>query len=55
MQDKFPRARMDMYMTVLEDDGGALATAITCGALALSNANIEMYDIVIGASLVRRF
>lgn len=52
--DKFPKARMDVFITVLEDDGSALAAAITCSSAALINAGIELYDTVVAAS-VRQF
>lgn len=48
---KFPKTRVDIFITILEDDGGALACALTSASLALSNAGIEMYDLVIGCSL----
>lgn len=37
---------------VIEDDGSALACALTCASLALANGSIPMYDLVIGSSLV---
>lgn len=38
---------------VIENDGSPLAAALTCASLALANASIPMYDIVIGASVVK--
>jgi exosome complex component MTR3 len=49
--DKFPKARIDVFLMVLEDDGCALATAISCASLALSDAAVEMFDLVVGSTL----
>lgn len=54
MMDKFPKAQVDVYAYVLENDGGALAAAITAASLALTDASIEMYDMV-AACNVRLF
>ena len=35
----------------MEDDGSALAAAITCASLSLANAEIEMKDLVAGCTL----
>ena len=40
---------------VIENDGSALAAALTCASLALASASIPMYDLVIGASVVIGF
>ncbi|CAE1138284.1 MTR3 [Acanthosepion pharaonis] len=48
---KFPKAQVNVYATVLENDGSALAAAITCASVALAYAGIEMYDLVLSASL----
>ena len=37
---------------VLENHGSALAASFTCASLALSDASIPMYDLVVGASMV---
>lgn len=49
--DKFPKARMDVYVTVLENDGSALAAALSAASVALADAGVEMYDLVVGCSL----
>ncbi|XP_064652214.1 exosome complex component MTR3-like [Lineus longissimus] len=49
--DKYPKSVVDVFVTVLENDGSALAAAITCAAVALADAEIEMYDVVIGCCL----
>lgn len=48
--DSFPKSEVDVYVTVLEHDGSVLAAAITCASLALADAGIEMYDMVVGCS-----
>lgn len=36
---------------VLENGGSVLAHAVTCASLALADAGIEMYDLVLGCSI----
>lgn len=48
---KIPKSQVDIFVTVLEDDGSALSAAITCASVAVANAGIEMYDVVIGCSV----
>ncbi|XP_021367728.1 exosome complex component MTR3-like [Mizuhopecten yessoensis] len=48
---KFPKAQVDIYVTVLQNDGSALAAAITCASVALANAGVDMYDLVAGCSV----
>jgi len=51
--EKFPKAQVDIYITVLENDGSALSAGIICSSLALGEAGIEMYDLVSSCSLVQ--
>jgi len=51
MLEKFPKARMDVFVTVLQDDGSTLAGAICAASAALADAAIDMYDLVAGCSL----
>lgn len=51
-QHEFPNFQVDIYVLVLENDGGCLAAAITCAGLALADAHVPMYDLVTAASLV---
>lgn len=44
---------MDVHILVLQDDGSSLAAAITCSGLALADAAVPMYDLVVGATKVR--
>ena len=37
---------------VLENSGSAVAASLTCASLALADASIPMYDLVVGASAV---
>lgn len=48
---EFPNFQVDVYALVLENDGSALAAAITCAALALADASVPMYDLVVAATL----
>ncbi|KXS13770.1 hypothetical protein M427DRAFT_58361 [Gonapodya prolifera JEL478] len=46
------RSAVDVFVTVLEEDGvqASVASAITCASVALADAGIELYDLVIGCS-----
>jgi len=46
MTEKFPKAVVDVFLLVLQEDGDALSAAITCASLALADAGIEMFDLV---------
>jgi exosome complex component MTR3 len=48
---KFPKAQVDVFVTVLENDGGALSAAITAAGVALADAGVPMYDMVVACSL----
>ncbi|XP_037538519.1 exosome complex component MTR3 [Nematolebias whitei] len=48
---KYPRSQIEVSVMVLESSGSVLAHAITCASLALADAGIEMYDLVLGCSL----
>lgn len=52
IQDKFPKSQIDVYVTVIEDDGGLLAACITAAGLALCHASIDVYDLIVGSSVV---
>ena len=49
---KFPKAQVNIYVTVLQNDGSALAASITCASVAMADAGVEMYDLVTGCSAV---
>lgn len=48
---KYPRSQIEVNVMVLENSGSVLAHAITCASLALADAGIEMYDLVLGCSI----
>ncbi|XP_026273736.1 exosome complex component MTR3 [Frankliniella occidentalis] len=48
---EFPNFQVDIYVLILESDGGSLAASITCAGLALADAHVPMYDLVTAASL----
>ncbi|XP_016052933.1 PREDICTED: exosome complex component MTR3 [Miniopterus natalensis] len=50
---RYPRAQLEVSALLLEDGGSALAAALTAAALALADAGIEMYDLVVGCGLSR--
>jgi len=47
----YPKSRIDVFVTVLEDGGGVLAASITATGLALVDAQIDMYDNLIGCGV----
>ncbi|EPZ33562.1 ribosomal protein S5 domain 2-like protein [Rozella allomycis CSF55] len=49
--DMFPKSMIDIYITVLENDGAVLENAITCASLALMDAGIDMIDMLIGSTV----
>ncbi|XP_034390775.1 exosome complex component MTR3 [Cyclopterus lumpus] len=48
---KYPRSQIEVNVMVLENSGSILAHAVTCASLALADAGIEMYDLVLGCSM----
>ncbi|XP_056381414.1 exosome complex component MTR3 [Hyla sarda] len=49
--ERYPRAELAVWALVLEDRGSALPAAVSCASLALADAGIKMYDLVVGAGL----
>ena len=49
----YPKSQIDVYVTILEDDGSALASSITVASLALADAAVQMFDTIVGISLKR--
>jgi ribonuclease PH len=43
---RYPKAAIDVFVLVLEEDGSVLASAINAASLALADAGIEMRDLV---------
>lgn len=48
---RYPRSQVEVNVMVLENSGAVLSHAITCASLALADAGIEMYDLVLGCSI----
>jgi len=51
-QQEFPNFQMDVYATVLDNGGSALAAAITAASLALANAGVSMFGLVTASTIV---
>ena len=43
---RFPKSQIDVYITVLDNDGSVLSAALMAASLALADACIDMYDII---------
>lgn len=52
-REAFPKAVVDVYVTVLEADGSEAAASITVAALALADAGVPMNALVSACSLAR--
>ncbi|KAB7497127.1 Exosome complex component Rrp41 [Armadillidium nasatum] len=50
--DKYPKAQIDVYISVIEIGGSLLSTCLTAAGLALCHASIDVYDLVVGADLI---
>lgn len=46
-----PRMQIDIYVQVLQDDGGALVAGINAASIALVDAGIPMIDLVVSCSV----
>ena len=44
--ESYPKAQIDIYITILEDSGNSLSHAIIAASIALADAGIEMLDLV---------
>ncbi len=51
--NEFPGSQIDVYMEVLQSDGGTRAAALTAASVALANAGIRMKDLVYAVSAGR--
>lgn len=47
----FPNFQVDIFANVLENDGSALAAAITAAGLAIANAGIPTYDVITASTI----
>ena len=48
--EKFPNGTIDVYLTVLDADGGTRCAALTAASLALADAGIPMNDIPVACA-----
>ncbi|KZX12680.1 ribonuclease PH [Methanobrevibacter filiformis] len=48
--EEFPRSMVDVYIEVIEAEGGTRCAGITAAAVALADAGIPMKDIVVGCA-----
>jgi len=48
--EEFPRTAIDIYIEVLQSDGGSRGASITAAAVALADAGIPMKDLVVGCA-----
>lgn len=49
----YPKSQIDVFVTVLQNDGSVLASSITCAGMALIDASIHVFDVIIGSSMKR--
>lgn len=50
---RYPRAQVEVSALLLQDGGSALAAALCAAGLALVDAGIELYDLVVACALCR--
>lgn len=50
--ESFPKAVLEAYVQVLQDEGSVLSTALTCVSLAIADAGVMMYDMVTACEAV---
>jgi exosome complex component RRP41 len=48
--EDYPRTAIEVYVEVLQSDGGSRVAGITASSLALADAGINMRDLVVGCS-----
>ncbi|XP_011706780.1 PREDICTED: exosome complex component MTR3-like [Wasmannia auropunctata] len=51
---EFPNFQVDVYATVLDNGGSALAAAIIAASLALANAGVPMFGLVTASTIVSK-
>ena len=47
---EYPRTAIDIFLEVLQSDGGSRCAGITAASLALADAGISMYDLVVACA-----
>ena len=50
--ESYPKALIDVYINIIEENGTTLSHAIMAASIALADAGIQMLDIVTSCSLV---
>ncbi len=50
MLEDYPRTAINVYLEVLQSDGGSRVAGITAASVALADAGINMRDLVVGCS-----
>jgi len=50
--EKFPKLLLEIFLTILEDNGSSTAACITAAGLALVDAGVPVYDTPVGGSLL---
>ncbi|XP_061450554.1 exosome complex component MTR3 [Rhineura floridana] len=50
---RYPRAQLEVSALILQDGGSTLAAALCAAGLALADAGIELYDLVVACALCR--
>ncbi len=50
MLENYPRSMVDVYIEVIEAEGGTRCAGITCASVALVDAGIPMRDMVVGCA-----
>lgn len=50
---RYPRAQLEVSALLLQDGGSALAAALCAAGLALADAGVELYDLVVACALCR--
>ncbi len=53
LRETFPKASVDVYVLILQADGGELAAATMAAAAALAHAGVAMRDLVAACAVVR--
>lgn len=51
MLEDYPRTAIDVYIEVLQSDGGSRVAGITAASVALADAGINMRDLVVGCAV----
>jgi exosome complex component RRP41 len=51
LSKSLPRTQIDIYVQILQNDGGALVAAINAASIALVNAGIPMSDFVVACTV----